>query len=619
MEYGKFVSEAPSGRNLYRDMMKGILLFWAVLLVGNATMAQSAATLGDAYFKNGECDKAVVEYAKALRQGFNATVAQNYAGCMRKLDKPDDARKVLDRLAGKDVDNAVFYAILSGSLARSNADTTVAPRYFENALQKAKVSVMQSERAAMAFSDAQEPRWAIKTLETARTMTNDPTAYSTELSALYRATGDTEKFIIEAINAGLPEGKRETTLIALKGLVETKDESALEAAIYKLIQAKPNELYYNELLIWYTVQKQKFAKALTLEKSIDKRSKLDGRRVFDFGNLAMTNKEYKVAANAFEYISESYPQGPYYASARRLIIKAREEQTRNAYPVDTVEVRKLIGDYRKVLQEVGNNAKTIEALRSISSLYASYLNKPDTAISVLDLATQIGQADRNFVDKCKLDKGDIYLLKGEPWEATLLYQQVEKSQKDDLLGYEAKLKNAKLQYYKGDFAAAKDILDILKMATTREIANDAGQLSLIIQDNTGLDSTEAAMREYAAADLLLFQNQVDKAVDNLGKLLIKYPDHSLTDEVLWLRANTYLKQGRVEAGLKDLKTISEKFSTDILGDDALFLTATITEEKLKDKPEAMKLYQKVLVDFPGSIHVVEARKRFRALRGDNLN
>ncbi len=599
--------------------MKAILLFWTMLLVSSAATAQSAATLGNAYFKNGECDKAIVEYAKALRQGFSATVAQNYAGCMKKLDKPDEARKVLDRLAGKDDDNAVFYAVLSGSLARSNPDTNLAPRYFETALQKAKPSVTRLERVAMAFSDAQEPRWVIKTLETARIAVNEPTAYSDELSALYRATGDTEKFIIEAINAGLPEAKRETTLIALKGLVDTKDEPALEAAIYKLIQSKPNELYYNELLIWYTVQKQKFAKALTLEKSIDKRSKLDGRRVFDFGNLAMINKEYKVAANAFEYISESYPQGPYYASARRLIIKAREEQTRNTYPIDTVEVRKLIGDYRNVLQEVGNNAKTIDALRSIASLYASYLSKPDTALSVLDLATQIGQADRNFVDKCKLDKGDIYLLKGEPWEATLLYQQVEKSQKDDFLGYEAKLRNAKLQYYKGDFAAAKDILDVLKMATTREIANDAGQVSLLILDNTGLDSTEAAMREYAAADLLLFQNQVDKAVDNLGKLLIKYPDHSLTDEVLWLRANTYLKQGRVEEGLKDLKTINLTFSTDILGDDALFLLGTITEERLKDKPEAMKLYQKVLTDFPGSIHVVEARKRFRALRGDNLN
>ena len=49
-------------------------------------------------------------------------------------------------------------------------------------------------------------------------------------------------------------------------------------------------------------------------------------------------------------------------------------------------------------------------------------------------------------------------LKNEPWEATLLYSQVEKSQKEDQLGQEAKLKNAKLHYYNGDFDLAKDSL-----------------------------------------------------------------------------------------------------------------------------------------------------------------
>src|SRR5690606_8145510 len=106
----------------------------------------------------------------------------------------------------------------------------------------------------------------------------------------------------------------------------------------------------------------------------------------------------------------------------------------------------------------------------------------------LQLAIEISKNDKGFIDRCKLDMGDIYLLKGEPWEATLLYSQVEKSQKEELLGYEAKLRNARLHYYKGDFELSKDVLDILKQATSREIANDAGALSLLIMDNTGLDS-----------------------------------------------------------------------------------------------------------------------------------
>jgi tetratricopeptide (TPR) repeat protein len=272
-----------------------------------------------------------------------------------------------------------------------------------------------------------------------------------------------------------------------------------------------------------------------------------------------------------------------------------------------------------MLQEIGTNAKTLEALRSTANLYGTYLDSKDTALTVLDMAIDMGKTDRNFVDKCKLDKGDIYLLKGEPWESTLLYSQVEKSQKEELLGYEAKLKNAKLHYYKGSFTVAKDILDVLKLATSREIANDAEQLSLLILDNTGMDSTEAAMRWYASVELLLFQNKTDEAVDNLNQMWIKYADHSLADEVLWLRANTYLKQGKNAEALEDLKTISAKYPTDILGDDAQFMQGKMYEEQLKDKQAAMDAYQKILTNYPGSIYGAEARKRFRTLRGDTVN
>src|SRR5690606_28607822 len=98
------------------------------------------------------------------------------------------------------------------------------------------------------------------------------------------------------------------------------------------------------------------------------------------------------------------------------------------------------------------------------------------------------RASLQLKSKAKLDLGDIYLLKGEPWESTLLYSQVEKQQKESPLAYEAKLKNAKLSYFKGDFRLAQDHLNILKEATTREIANDALDLSMRIKENLAYDS-----------------------------------------------------------------------------------------------------------------------------------
>lgn len=605
---------------LYKMLIRSkvvVMMLW--LLSAGLVYGQGGATLAEEYYKGGEFDKAANEYAKLLKTEVSWTRLNRYITSLQKINKADEAIKYLRKQQRSDEANRSYYELLSGQLAAQQGDTTQTQTQFTAALQSSKSSIAKLEKLATAFNEVGETRWAVKTLEMAREVSKDPTAYSEDLMSLYRATGQTEKAIDEIITTGKQSEKKETVLAALQGFINTKDEPLVEKALYTKIQQEPNELAYNELLIWYFVQKQKFSRALLQEKATDKRMKLNGSRVYDLGMLAMNNKEYKAAADAFEYVTTTYPQGQLYPFARRLVINAREEQVKNTYPIDKLEIRKLIADYQRMLQEIGTNVKTLEALRSTANLYGNYLDSKDTALTVLDLAIDLGKTDKNFVDRCKLDKGDIYLLKGEPWESTLLYSQVEKSQKEELLGYEAKLKNAKLHYYKGNFSVAKDLLDVLKLATSREIANDAEQLSLLIVDNTGMDSTETAMRWYADTELLLLQNKTDEAVDNLNKMLIKYGDHSIADEVLWLRANTYMKQGKNAEALEDLKQIVNKYPNDILGDDALFTQGKIYDERLKDKAAAMEAFQKVLTKYPGSIHGAEARKRYRALRGDTVN
>ncbi|WP_223833865.1 tetratricopeptide repeat protein [Spirosoma profusum] len=594
-----------------------VTLLW-LLSVGMA-WGQAGATLAEEYYKAGEFEKAANEYTKLLKTEVTWTKLSRYVYSLQKSNKAEEANKYLRKQQRSDEANRAYYELLIGQTATQQGDTTLAKTQYTAALQSSKSTVAKLEKIATAFNEAGETRWAIRALESARELGKDPTAYSEDLMGLYRATGQTEKTIEEIITTSKQAEKKETVLAALQGFINTKDEPIVEKALYTRIQQEPNELAYNELLIWYFVQKQKFSRALLQEKATDKRLKLNGSRVYELGMLAMNNKEYKVAAESFEYVTVTYPQGQLYPFARRLVINAREEQVKNTYPVDKGEIRKLISDYQRMLQEIGTNVKTLEALRSTANLYGNYLDSKDTALTVLDLAIDLGKTDKNFVDRCKLDKGDIYLLKGEPWESTLLYSQVEKSQKEELLGYEAKLKNAKLHYYKGSFAVAKDLLDVLKLATSREIANDAEQLSLLIIDNTGMDSTEAAMREYASIDLLLFQNKTDEAVAALNGMLKKYAEHTIVDEVLWLRANTFMKQGKNNEALEDLKKIVASYPYDILGDDAMFTQGKIFEDRLKDKQAAMDAYQKVLTQYPGSIYGAEARKRFRMLRGDTVN
>ncbi|MCH8317662.1 MAG: tetratricopeptide repeat protein, partial [Bacteroidetes bacterium] len=461
-----------------------------------------------------------------------------------------------------------------------------------------------------------------------------------QLAALYIVQAKTEAMINELLNVlqHEPENLNYVQNTLQNNLTSTKSEirnpkseiknqksetqkgyEKLESMIYTRIQKHPDVVAYNELLVWLFIQRKDFYNAFLQAKAIDKRNKTPGNKLMQVGLISFKNNDFDNAQLIFQYIIKEYKNRANYALARRYLINTREEIIKNTYPVENIHIRSLINDYRSLLNELGKTPETLEALRNMAHLYAFYLDRKDTAIMILKEAISLPRLRFKFVAKCKLDLGDIYLLKGEHWESTLIYAQVAKAEKTTPLGHEAKLRNAKLSYYKGDFEWAQAQLDILKLATSREIANDAMDLSLLIQDNLALDTSTHAMQDYANAELLFFQNKNEEAFDLLDQMLLKYPGHSLTDEIYWLKATTWEKMGEFEQAIAALEQITLAFKYDILSDDAHFLLAKIYEEKLNNKERAMELYKSLLIDYPGSIYTVEARKRFRKLRGDKVN
>jgi tetratricopeptide (TPR) repeat protein len=400
---------------------------------------------------------------------------------------------------------------------------------------------------------------------------------------------------------------------------QPEDFEKLEKVLIMRIQKDPGERVYTDLLMWYYLQQKEFRKAFFQARAVDRRQKLEGQKVIEIGQIAIQNKDYKSAAEIFEYLVKEYPQSVNYPLNRRFLIQSKEELVKNTFPVSQPEIKSLIADYQRLIAEVGKNAKTADAMRNMGLLYGFYLNQKDSAIVLLEESMKLNRTDQRFIARTKLDLGDIFLLKGEPWEATLLYSQTEKALKEDPLGYDAKLRNAKLSYYKGEFKLAQEHLDILKLATSREIANDAMELSILIQDNTGLDSTEEAMREYAAIDLLLFQHRDDEALRQLDQILVKFPGHSLTDEAWWQKAKIFMRRNENQQAVGELEKILTQYRNDILSDDAHFLMAKLLEEKLGQREKAMEMYRDHLTKYPGSIYVADARKRFRQLRGDTPN
>lgn len=576
--------------------------------------------LGREYLRTGEYEKAKAVFKKIA--GDSRRYAEIYQPYLQSLTQTKDwaeAERFTKRLLRADEENPLYRAA-AGRVALMQGKMEEADKLFGEAVEKAKKSAELTNRLAVNFYEANQPEWAITAYTVSRKALNDENQYALPLARLYRLVGKPDLMIEEYLRFGKDEGNRELAQSRMQDeLKADKDLALLEKTLYRKVQEAPNDPYYTEMLVWHLVQQKEFGKAFIQARAMDKRYRLEGQRIVEIGFMAMQNRDFGAAGRVFEYLVKEYPRSANYPVYRRMLINAKEEVVKTTYPVNQHDIRVLIGEYQKLFDELGRNQKTLEALRNTAQLYAFYLNEKDTATAVLEQAIKLGAADQEFVDRCKLDLGDVYLLKSEPWEATLLYSQVEKSEKDSPLGYDAKLRNAKLNYYKGDFELAKEMLDILKQATTREIANDALQLSLLIQDNTGLDSTEAPLRAYASTELLLFQNRTSQALARLDSLYKVYSKDALADEILYLRANTLLKENRPQEAIEDLDKIIHNYPQDILGDDSIFLMAKTYQEKLNDKEKAMNLFQEILTKYPGSIYGAESRKRYRLLRGDAIN
>ena len=606
----------------YNVMLKS---FWkgfgllGLMMISFGTFAQEME-LGMEYMKAGEYEKAKSIFQKLAKNKETAKVIHKpYLQTLIKLKEFDEAEKFVKKQI-KNSDGNAKYIIDYGHLLEIANKNEEAQKQYTLAIDKVKLDEEAVMDLVNEFSQNQQFDLAVQTIEIARKEAKSPDKFAIQLAKLYRIQGKIPQMIEEYLKFGLLTDNREMTQSILQDeLKDEKEIEQLEKILYTNVQKYPDQSYYSEVLIWHLIQKKEFYKAFVQARALDRRYRKEGVQVTDLGFLAHQNKDYVNSGKIFEYLVKDYPRNQNYPLWRRMLINAKEEVIKSVYPINTADIRLLITEYSKMLEDLGINQKTLEAVRNKGLLYAFYLNEKDTAIVVLENAIKLANGDQQFIDRCKLDLGDIYVLKSEPWEATLIYSQVEKSEKDSPLGYDAKLRNAKLAYFRGDFELSKEVLDILKQATTREIANDAMELSLLILENTGSDSTERAMKAYSNVELLLFQHRNEEAITSLNSMEKTFKGDPLEDEIIYLRAMTYLKQGDIEKGVKDLETIIQKFPIELKGDDATYNLAKTYQEKLNEPAKAMKLYQELLTKYPGSIYGADARKRFRNLRGDTIN
>ena len=602
---------------MFKKILIVCLFFLPVFVFAQDKDEQIAAQ----YFSNNEFAKAADAYERLFLKNTQSTyLYENLLNCYFKLNKFDEAEKLVKKQIRRNDANP-YYLVDLGFVYKKSGNADKSKKQYDEIVNKIKGREEQISETANAFQKRAELDYAINSyLKGRKINNNNPQLFCIELAGLYAEKKEVKPMIDEYLYSLQNNPQFEEDI---QGYLQSYLENATDFDLLKLALLKKNKEFpgnesFINMLIWMYVQRKDFDNAFVQVKALDKRFKEEGRKLIELGNLAISNEKFDAATTIFNYVSTLGKEKAFYINSRIGMLEAKNKKIFFSGNYTDADLKILEKDYNDFLTEFGHNYFSAPAERDLARLEAYYLNNFQTCIELFQEIINMSRLEEHFKAECKLELGDIYLLKGEEWEAMLLYGQVDKDFMEDPLGQEAKFRNARLYYYLGEFGWARSQLDVLKTATTQLIANNALELSLLIQDNT-LDSIDEPLFMFARADLNLFQNKTERALQILDSINLLYPRHPLNDEILFKRAELLIKKRDYVKSSSYLEQLLKEHGTDILGDNALFLLANITEKNIGDKPKAMKYYEDFIEKYPGSFFLTEVRKRYRALRGDVLN
>lgn len=603
--------------------MSLIILATGFIVNPMVSHAQSDKELAEYYFNNGEYEQAKLYYERIYRSDRSNKVYENYLQCLVAIEQLDEAEKIVKKKL-KSAKNKANAHVDLGNLYNKFGEDDKAEEEYNDALKELNPGRSNAVKLANAFIKINEFKLALDTYEKAQRISNDGYEYHYELANLQGMMGNHEAMVESFMDLLIVSPNYvQTVQNALNrnlNLSENEEKAdMLRQALLKRVQRYPDETIYAELLIWYFNQRKNFASSFIQAKALDKRLQENGFRLMDIAQMATKNEDYSTAVASYKYVAGKGPSNQFYISARTEALQTRYTQlTSSIITPSNEEMSGLAGEYNTALVDLGKSSKTAILMKDLAHINAFYLQNSTEAIALLNEAIELPGLYETVEAVCKLELGDILLFTGDIWEASLLYSQVELDFKEDALGHESKFRNAKISYYTGDFEWAQAQLDVLKASTTKLISNDAIDLSLLITDNFNMDTIATPMLMFAQSELLSYQNRDQEAIAKVDSLISAYPGHSLADEILWMKANIYFDQGKHEECQGLLNQILSIHFIDILADDALFKLAELNELVYQDLEKAKELYERMILEYPGSLYVIEARKRFRRLRGDQL-
>lgn len=591
--------------------MKVRFTLFILLIFSCFAYSQSASySLAENYFRNSEYEKATQLFEGLVKKSpYNVTYLERLITCYQETNKFEVAKELLSKKLEKKP-QLIFLNVMIGQNYERKQDVVSAEKYYKKAINSiTKKSYRYGPNVANLFKTYNKLDLAIQAYKKAEEV-NKNAHYGFQIAQIHGEQGDFELMFEEYINYldrnddYLNTVKRYTSKYVTDD-GENERNILFKKALLRKSASNPKDVW-NDLLSWLFIKQKDYSKALIQARALYQRDNDKLSLIFQLGEIAFENEAYSVAKQCFDFTIEktSYPQDKFDAILMNLEIAIATKE-------ENIDEK-----FNAIFEEFGVNRNTF----SIQVAYADYLtftkNQPEEAKKVLEKALEFSE-NKYQKARVKLKLADVLVYQNTFNKALIYFSQVQTQFKNHELGQQARFKVAQTSYFKNDFKWAKAQLKVLKGSASQLIANDAADLFLTISDNEPKDSIPSGLVKYAQADLLSFQNKTSEAISILSEVLIKFKGQSIEDEALFKQAELFKKEQKFEEAISNYEQIIALNAEGILVDDAHYQLAGIYEQQ-EAIEKAQEHYQKIIFDYPSSIYLVDARKKYRKLRGDSI-
>ena len=567
--------------------------------------------LAQYYYDKGDFEKAKISYEELLKSiPQNSQYFLRTIDCYQQLQQFDTAEKAIFERFNTYKQGTLLVEL--GYNFQLQKNDVKAQNYYEQALDRIKKNPNEVYGISNSFEKKVLLEYALKSYQTAVTL--EPNFnFNYQVGLLYGQLGNQEMMISTFLDEAFTNPQNSILIQnQLARFMTDEGDSVFKETLRKsliLRTQKNQDIFWNRYLSWFYVQQKEFEKAFIQEKAIYRRDPESLANIVNLGQLAIEENNPEAAKEILGFVLEN-------TKDLELLIQA------NSYLITMKIETATEKDFETINAELAGLLKQFEispftvSLQLIQAHFVAFnMKNPEEGKTIVKRALELPLNEYEKA-QAKMELADILLYEEKFNQALLYYSQIELDLKNDIVAHEASLKAAKTSYFKTDFVWALKQFKELKSANTQLIANDALEYFLLINDNTVADSTQTALAAFAKGDFLLYQNRIQEAIIQFQTILQKHKGEEIEAVTLLRLGKIFEKRGDFTLALSQYQAIIDQHSDGIYIDEALYFSAEIYNRQLQLPEKAKPLYEKIIFAHEDSIYFVEARRKYRQLRGD---